>query len=244
MSEFEGQVEGKVMPFGVRPLQKQDVAQSTEIERESFSNLFSYTPLRHESKNKSSSYLVAWRRDDLIQTSNYISRDPDLPHESNSSPFVDRLLRGIKACWSRRPTTWQPGQSFIAGFLGILYMVDEAHIVSLGVRNNYRGQGIGELLLMGAIEEAMARRAKVITLEVRTSNHVAKNLYLKYGFTERGLRKGYYSDNQEDAIIMTTEPILEPPYPLIFHELIKSHEQRWGKTKRPFSQSMYKPFSP
>ena len=95
-----------------------------------------------------------------------------------------------------------------------------------------RGRGIGELLLIGAIELAMSRCAEVVTLEVRPSNVVAKNLYQKYGFKERGVRKSYYADDGEDAMIMTTDPILLPSYLDLFHELERDHQRRWGRAGR------------
>ena len=122
--------------------------------------------------------------------------------------------------------------AFVAGFLGASYMVDEVHIVSVGVRGTLRGRGIGELLLIGAIEQAMARDARVVSLEVRPSNMVARNLYHKYGFRSRGLRKSYYADNREDAIIMTTDPIKEAPFPDLLRSLTLAHERRWGRAER------------
>ena len=114
-------------------------------------------------------------------------------------------------------------------------MTDEAHIVSIGVRRGFRGKGVGELVLIGAIEQAMVRNARVVTLEVRISNHIAQNLYRKYGFEERGIRKGYYTDDREDALIMTTDPIHVPPYPEKLRGLIHAHEQRWGRAERLLS---------
>ena len=74
--------------------------------------------------------------------------------------------------------------------------------------------------------------SRVVTLEVRVSNYVAQNLYKKYRFTERGVRRGYYSDNREDALIMTTEPIRSDSYREDLKRLIASHEQRWGQSSR------------
>jgi ribosomal-protein-alanine N-acetyltransferase len=111
-------------------------------------------------------------------------------------------------------------------------LAGEAHIVSVCVSTKYRGQGVGELLLLACIEHATTHEASTVTLEVRASNHVAQNLYRKYGFTERGLRKAYYSDDREDAIIMTTEQILSPSFRERFLELAQSHEAVWGETKR------------
>ena len=111
-------------------------------------------------------------------------------------------------------------------------MPDDAHIVSVGVRTDYRGCGIGELLLIGAIEQAQQRRMPAVTLEVRVSNHIAQNLYKKYGFEEMGVRKGYYSDNREDALIMTVSGIRSQSYREEFERLTKSHRQRWGRAER------------
>ena len=111
-------------------------------------------------------------------------------------------------------------------------MADNAHIMSIGVRNKYRGEGVGELLLISGIEQALNRRAILMTLEVRESNHIAINLYKKYLFTERGVRKGYYADNREDAIIMSTDTISLPSYIDHFQTLVGEHEQRWGHSGR------------
>ena len=146
--------------------------------------------------------------------------------------LFDRLFRSVGRLWHKTYPDEDSGEEFIAGFLGTWYVVDEAHIVSVGVRPAYQSQGIGEMLLIGAIEQAMARHAMVATLEVRVSNQVARNLYVKYGFKARGIRKGYYSDNREDAMIMTTDPINTPPYPKTFQKLVQAHEQRWGPAER------------
>jgi ribosomal-protein-alanine N-acetyltransferase len=102
-------------------------------------------------------------------------------------------------------------------------MVDEAHIINLAVRSSSRGKGIGELLLISSIDIAAQLQARVLTLEVRTSNIVAQNLYSKYGFSEAGIRKGYYTDNKEDAIIMTTEDISSIEFEKLFSELKEKH---------------------
>ena len=73
---------------------------------------------------------------------------------------------------------------------------------------------------------------RLVTLEVRVSNHTAVNLYKKYGFVQRGLRKGYYTDNREDAAIMTTGPIQHTAFQEAFHELVSRHEERWGRSER------------
>jgi len=87
---------------------------------------------------------------------------------------------------------------------------DEAHVTTIGVDPAYRGQSLGELLLLSMFDAAMARGANWLTLEVRVSNEPAQALYRKYGFTVHGVRKRYYSDNNEDALIMWSRALSEP----------------------------------
>jgi ribosomal-protein-alanine N-acetyltransferase len=91
-------------------------------------------------------------------------------------------------------------------------MVDEAHITTFAVHPAWRRQRIGERLLLAFLDLAADRRAREATLEVRLSNLAARRLYEKYGFRPVGLRPRYYSDDGEDALIMTTEPIAEPRF--------------------------------
>jgi len=90
----------------------------------------------------------------------------------------------------------------IVGYAGMWIILDEAHVTTIAVDPAYRGQHIGERLLVGLIDAALSRDARWMTLEVRKSNATAQALYKKYGFREIGVRKGYYSDNREDAIVM------------------------------------------
>jgi [ribosomal protein S18]-alanine N-acetyltransferase len=95
----------------------------------------------------------------------------------------------------------------IVGYGGMWLMVDEAHITTFAVHPAWRRQGIGERLLLAFLDLARDRHAREATLEVRLSNLPARRLYEKYGFRPVGLRPRYYSDNNEDALIMTTEPL-------------------------------------
>lgn len=90
----------------------------------------------------------------------------------------------------------------IIGYAGMWLIFDEAHITNIAVREKYRGMKLGFKLLQKLIQEARSLGADKMTLEVRVSNRVAQNLYEKFGFRSVGVRKGYYSDNQEDALIM------------------------------------------
>lgn len=98
----------------------------------------------------------------------------------------------------------------IAAYGGMWIMVDEAHITTFAVHPNWRRQRIGERLLIAFLDLAIDRRAHEATLEVRLSNLPARKLYEKYGFRPVGLRPRYYSDDGEDALIMTTLPLDDP----------------------------------
>lgn len=90
----------------------------------------------------------------------------------------------------------------VIGYAGMWLILDEGHITNIAVHPEYRGIGAGKLLLEALIEICKIELVNSITLEVRKSNIVAQSLYKKYGFVEEGIRKEYYGDNREDAIIM------------------------------------------
>ena len=90
----------------------------------------------------------------------------------------------------------------IIGFCGIWLVIDAAQITNVAVVQSVRGQGIGETLMREAMRVAKEANMDVMSLEVRVTNTVAQNLYRKLGFQDGGLRKGYYTDNQEDALVM------------------------------------------
>src|SRR4029077_15371328 len=89
---------------------------------------------------------------------------------------------------------------------------DEAHITTIGVRPALRGHGYGELLFATLLEISMNVGARRATLEVRVSNQPAQSLYRKYGFRVEGVRRRYYSDNNEDALIMWSDRLAAPEF--------------------------------
>ena len=90
----------------------------------------------------------------------------------------------------------------IVGYVGVWFVVDEGHITNVAVHSDYRGKKVGDKLVKQMVELCKENNIVAMTLEVRASNIVAQNLYKKYGFKMGGIRKEYYSDNKEDAIIM------------------------------------------
>ena len=95
----------------------------------------------------------------------------------------------------------------LIAYCGCWQILEEAHITNIAVAPEYRRNHIGEALLKTIIDECYKNMVKFITLEVRVGNVAAIELYKKYGFKSLGTRKGYYQDNNEDALIMWTENI-------------------------------------
>jgi ribosomal-protein-alanine N-acetyltransferase len=116
---------------------------------------------------------------------------------------------------------------YIIGFAGLWMLAGEAHITNIAVREKHRLRGIGEALLIGIIELAIKLDAHLITLEVRASNQEAQKLYAKYGFVNVGRRRGYYTDNGEDAVLMTIEDLKAAPA-----------RARLGRLKRAHAKTM------
>ena len=107
----------------------------------------------------------------------------------------------------------------IVGYGGYWLIIDEAHITTIAVTPEYRRKGISEKLLQKMMDAGYAKKAKWFTLEVRAGNIPAQNLYYKYGFKSLGLRKKYYQDNDEDALIMWTENIWDNEFKTLFRDL-------------------------
>lgn len=98
----------------------------------------------------------------------------------------------------------------VVGFAGVWLMVDDAHVTTFGVHPDWRRQGIGRQLLLNLVELSIALGARRMTLEVRLSNTAAQGLYRAFGFEIAGRRPRYYSDDGEDALVMTTPDLTDP----------------------------------
>src|SRR5947209_10529694 len=190
-----------------------DVPRVIEIERLAYPSTWPPSAYRKELQdNRWAHYIVL--RDKKIVDERVTVSTPAQEHEKPRRIFPLSLLPG-------RPTMTvsTPAQASIIGFSGLWLMVDEAHITTIAMHPDYRRLGLGEFMLASLIDIAYAIGAKWVTLEVRVSNYTAQNLYRKYGFREAGLRHRYYSDNQEDALIMWTDEINSPAYKQKFQEL-------------------------
>ena len=104
----------------------------------------------------------------------------------------------------------------LMGYAGTWQILEEAHITNIAVSPDYRRKKVGEALLTTIINDCRNNGIKYITLEVRVSNTSAINLYEKYGFKSLGTRKGYYQNNNEDALIMWTENMFYDKFKLIY----------------------------
>jgi ribosomal-protein-alanine N-acetyltransferase len=122
-----------------------------------------------------------------------------------------------------------PATSDLVGMAGFWLLADEAHISTLAVHPQWHRQGLGEWLLVNIIEEAKILGAVVATLEVRPSNQAALALYQKYNFAQVGRRPRYYSDNNEDALILTSPPLTTLDYQTMLTQRKTAVIQRLAK---------------
>lgn len=113
----------------------------------------------------------------------------------------------------------------LLGYCGYWLIMDESHVTTIAVHPDYRRKHLGEVLLQHLIESSIKREAKWLTLEVRASNIGAQNLYYKYLFSSLGLRRKYYQDNNEDALIMWTNDIHSKE----FQDNYKHHKEELKK---------------
>lgn len=199
------------MKTKLRQMSEADIAQVADIERESFPSMWPQTAYRRELSNKIARYFVVTEL-----------RDEAAGAEPRSSTGILGALRRVVG-----GSEQDAPSEYLLGFIGLWLMVNEAHIVTVAVREQYRRSGIGERLLIAAIELAMDADQEVVTLEVRASNDSAIRMYEKYGFSRVGLRKRYYTDNNEDAAIMTTPDIFVPTYRRLLAELKEQHQARY-----------------
>lgn len=188
-------------------MRESDVPRVQEIERESFTTAWSAsTYLRELRSTDESRYLVA-------RASSGTPR-----HGEGIGPPRRGLLASVfpSLFGSQSP----PDSPYpVVGYGGVWVTLDEGHITTIASAPQVRGRGVGELVLNGLIDAARELGARILTLEVRVSNSVAQRLYLKYGFEAKGTRRRYYTDNNEDALIMWTGSINTPEYQVRLHKL-------------------------
>jgi [ribosomal protein S18]-alanine N-acetyltransferase len=210
------------MPLTVRFLRRQDISQVKEIDHDAFPTEWPPTNFPRELENKLAYYIV------IHETQN--PNPPSAP-KSREREIPPGFLSRVRAIFSRTqiPKEDETAEVPILGYAGMWIMADEAHVTSIASHKDHRHQGIGEALLISLIELAMVKHARIITLEARVSNQIAQNLYYKFGFDKLGLRKAYYLDNKEDAVIMSTEYIGSPSFREKLNKVKQAHRQQWGE---------------
>lgn len=204
------------MRLVVEPMELEDIGQVLEVDRESYALPWPASAYRREIlHNRNARYFVlrSVSSEDSVQNG-------EQPDERSRLPLP--FFRWPHRAGQSKPV--RPGR--VIGYAGMWIMVNEAHITTIAMRGEWRGRGLGELLLASLVEEAGHIGADRITLEVRVSNETAQNLYRKYGFRLEGTRPRYYSDNNEDAYIMTTGNIQDPEYRERFDRLVESLRAR------------------
>jgi ribosomal-protein-alanine N-acetyltransferase len=214
--------------YAVRAMTVDDIAQVMEVERESFPTMWPPTAFKRElQQNRLAHYIV-------VTESNPSAEPPAEPpaQAPNQSGTFERLFGEIRNLLGGEDEKQLPPldqrPEVIAGFIGLWLLPDEAHIVTFGVRRDYRRRGIGELLLISAISLAQVKGQTMVTLECRVSNEAALGLYGKYGFEKVGLRPRYYSDDHEDAYVLTAEGVTTHKYQESFSARRTEHRRRWG----------------
>ncbi len=114
----------------------------------------------------------------------------------------------------------------VVGYAGMMFMGEEAHITNIAVDPALQSRKVGTRLLLAIMTEAIARGAGMISLEVRVSNRVAQAMYEKFGFSAVGIRKGYYVETNEDALIMNVEGARSTDYRIRLQG-IREELDRW-----------------
>lgn len=137
------------------------------------------------------------------------------PHHWSKESFMGELSNELAKYFS----VFSESGNLIA-YCGCWQILEEAHITNIAVDPDFRQKHIGEAMLKTIIDECYKNMAKYITLEVRVGNKPAIGLYEKYGFKSLGTRKGYYQDNNEDALIMWTENIFYDKFKLGYEKNI------------------------
>lgn len=168
----------------LRDMRLDDLPEVLAIDHDSFPIPWSAKTYEFEISNRNTSHLVVVKMRQLSQ------------RPLSSASHVIRRIFGR-----------QPQSGPVVGYGGCWLIMGEAHISTIAVRSDYRGRGLGELLLAAMLKRAIRLGGEYSVLEVRESNATARALYAKYDYVTVGYRKGYYRDNNEDALLMEVRPL-------------------------------------
>ena len=218
------------LAYYLRWMRKEDISQVDQIDHEAFPTLWPPPNYRRELENRMARYIVAYDEEQKVE-------EAETTPKKGSSGLVSRLRRFLN--YGRFSDSELPasGKQYIFGFAGCWIVAGEAHITNIAVREQHRRQGIGESLLIALIDISMELGAELITLEVRASNTTAQSLYAKYGFIEVGVRRGYYTDNREDGVLMSLQNVTSAPVQAKLQQLKQAHFRKWGTVTTALSPS-------
>ena len=204
------------MAYVVRPMRLDDLDEVGRVERECFTTPWPLSAYRRELRdNKMSRYVVLTVVDAAVETT-----EPEPTASAGRGDEGGDIATSLRRALEQilrpfgigTPAETVESRERIVGFAGLWLMLDEAHVTTICVAKEFRGRGLGEVLMSHLMDLSNEIGASRVTLEVRVSNEPAKALYRKYGFTEEGIRKRYYSDDNEDAAIMWSGQLAEPEY--------------------------------
>jgi ribosomal-protein-alanine N-acetyltransferase len=188
--------------FILEPMTLEDIDEVSRVERKCFTNPWPMAAYRRELRENRQNYYIVLRDDPEAEAPG------EIPVQFGSAP----RRQGRFAFWPLGKRDTEKKVPPIIGFAGMWHVLDEAHVTTIGVDPAFQGYGLGELLFLTLVDEAIQRKATWLTLEVRVSNYGAQQLYRKYGFSIQGKRVRYYTDNNEDAYIMWSESFRNPEY--------------------------------
>ena len=199
-------------PYTIRPMEPGDIPAVVAIDRLSFPTPWPASSYLYELRHSGRSCFRVL-----------------LKPESSTTVHSERKWRSLL-----RDVMSQPEGDRITGYVGFRRQDMEAHISTIAVHPEWRGRGLGELLLLTALEEALGLQVDLVTLEVRTSNRVAQRLYDKYGFQFTGTHRGYYRDG-EDAWLMALR-VDKNGYQMQLAELRRRLEKRLRRRQQVVGQ--------
>jgi ribosomal-protein-alanine N-acetyltransferase len=206
-----------LLPFTIEPMTLADIPAAIAVEHASYSMTWPAKAYDYELQNNNLAHYFVLRT--------FLTRPPRFNIELSSKyGGQPSAVSGLT-----EETGISPGPPTMIGLAGFWLMADEIHISTIAVQPDWRGLGLGEWLLLHLFEAGLALEAAVVTLEVRPSNGAALALYQKYCFEQVGRRRHYYSDNDEDALILTTPALTSPDYQAMLAQRRESLYQRLSR---------------
>ncbi|MBN1977468.1 MAG: ribosomal protein S18-alanine N-acetyltransferase [Anaerolineae bacterium] len=173
----------EALSYTIRPMELGDIPTVVAIDQLSFPTPWPASSYAYELKHRNASFY-------------YVLLKPEENGEPRSEQGWRRWLLSVPGLGKQ--------ERRVIGYLGLRLCSSETHISTIAVHPNWRGKGLGEFLLLTALERSWKMEFGAVTLEVRPSNQVAQRLYRKYGFRFTGVHAGYYRDG-EDAWLMAVE---------------------------------------